>query len=160
MTLEVWSHEDWITESQEKYLLGKIQEELSNGNYESGAERSRVLRFGWGYRPASIWLRDIPPWVVFPLPGMTDFDSVTINEYQPGDSISPHIDSFEFGPRICILNLHGSAELVFTREGQRRVVPARRRGLLIMDGEARSHWKHSVPPVPELRYSLVYRKRL
>jgi len=46
-------------------------------------------------------------------------DQVIINEYQPGQGISPHIDCERcFGPRIFIISLGSQAVMEFTQTGE------------------------------------------
>ena len=75
------------------------------------------------------------------------FDQVTVNEYQPGVGLSPHVDTHSaFGDTIISLSLHCGAVMVFRRSGQHpRGVYLPPRSLLIMSGEARWAWEHYIP---------------
>ncbi|MBL1155731.1 MAG: alpha-ketoglutarate-dependent dioxygenase AlkB, partial [Ignavibacteriae bacterium] len=74
-------------------------------------------------------------------------DQVIVNEYQPGQGISAHIDCEScFGPRIFSLSLGSTAIMEFTLEGKpKKEILLDRRSLVIMYGDARSIWKHSIP---------------
>lgn len=85
--------------------------------------------------------------------------SITVNEYQKGQSIVPHIDDRKCGPVIAVLSLLSKARMRMESPGQVShwvVLPPR--SLLLMKDEARYDWKHSVEPVEELRMSVVFRK--
>lgn len=85
--------------------------------------------------------------------------SVTVNEYQRGQLIPPHIDDRKCGPVIAVLSLLSKARMRMESPEQVShwlVLPPR--SLLLMKDEARYDWKHSVEPVEELRMSVVFRK--
>ncbi|MBW7841616.1 MAG: alpha-ketoglutarate-dependent dioxygenase AlkB [Ignavibacterium sp.] len=93
-------------------------------------------------------------------------DQVIINEYQLGQGISPHIDCEScFGPRIFSLSLGSTAIMEFIREGKpKKEILLTRRSLVMMYGDARSIWKHSIPArlkdkgmERETRISLTFR---
>jgi alkylated DNA repair protein alkB family protein 8 len=75
------------------------------------------------------------------------FDQVTVNEYQPGVGLSPHVDTHSaFGDTIISLSLHCGTVMVFRRSGRHpRAVYLPPRSLLIMSGEARWAWEHYIP---------------
>lgn len=135
-----------------------------------GDKRNRILRYGpgvlaTGYVDGDL-VQEIPAelddlctrLVIF---GLVDArpNAVTVNEYHPGQGLTFHTDNDRSGDVICILGLGSACELVFRNvrgKEQRLAFPAR--ALVRMTGECRKHpWKHSVPPVPELRYSVVFR---
>ena len=78
---------------------------------------------------------------------LENFDQVTVNEYQPGVGLSPHVDTHSaFGDTIISLSLHCGTVMVFRRGGRRpRAVYLPARSLLIMSGEARWAWEHYIP---------------
>ena len=83
--------------------------------------------------------------------------SISINEYLPGNSIAPHIDSLESGPEITIVSLLSDAIMVLAlnNESHSVIVPAR--SLLQLKHEIRYKWTHSIMPVEKKRYSIVFR---
>lgn len=88
-------------------------------------------------------------------------DHVTINEYQIGQSIDWHVDSKTSGPIITVLSLNSDAIMLLRDKNDhttRRVVILPARSLLTMDGIERWDWEHTIEPVPDLRYSIVFRK--
>lgn len=84
-------------------------------------------------------------------------NSVSINEYLKGNSIAPHIDSKTSGEIISVLSLLSDAKMVFTKDNEQFSIDLPRRSLVQIRGEIRYLWKHSVPPVKDNRYSIVFR---
>lgn len=84
-------------------------------------------------------------------------DSVTVNEYLVGQEITPHIDSPSSGRVITVLSLLGEATMAFQLDRQRASVVVAPRAVVQMRGEIRDVWKHSIEPVKNVRYSLVFR---
>jgi alkylated DNA repair dioxygenase AlkB len=74
-------------------------------------------------------------------------DQLIVNEYQPGQGISPHIDCEPcFGPAICSLSLGSPCVMDFTEEagGWREPLRLERGSLVVLSGPARYDWKHSI----------------
>ncbi|MEO1644995.1 MAG: alpha-ketoglutarate-dependent dioxygenase AlkB, partial [Chloroflexota bacterium] len=74
-------------------------------------------------------------------------DQVIINEYVPGQGISPHVDCEPcFDDTILSLSLGSACMMDFTHiESQRKdSILLAPRSLLIMAGEARYDWKHGI----------------
>jgi alkylated DNA repair dioxygenase AlkB len=84
-------------------------------------------------------------------------DSVSVNEYGPGQLIKYHIDSKSSGQIITIISLLGQATMGFKKDKQEFFVNFPARALLQISGELRYNWKHCILPVTELRYSIVFR---
>lgn len=85
-----------------------------------------------------------------------------VTRYPPGSVIGWHRDAPAFGPTVVGLSL-GSACLLRFQRGrpeERRVYEAELapRSAYVLAGAARSAWQHSIPPVPELRYSITFRQ--
>ncbi len=76
-------------------------------------------------------------------------DQAIINEYLPGQGISPHIDCEPcFGDIIISLSLSSTCSMLFEQvqsDRKRFEVLLEPRSILIMQGEARYHWVHSIP---------------
>lgn len=78
------------------------------------------------------------------------FDQLTVNEYTPGVGISPHIETHSaFTDVIVSLSLSGSAAMSFRRtmDGtlHQRALFLPQRSLVVLCGEARFAWEHSIP---------------
>ncbi len=84
--------------------------------------------------------------------------SVTINQYLKGQSIVPHVDSKASGKVITVLSLLNEANMIFEKKNSEKhsvLLPAR--CLTQMKDEIRNLWKHSIEPVDNERYSVVFR---
>lgn len=123
--------------------------------------KRRVQHYGYRYDykarcvvPES-WLGPLPEWLspyadrlrangFFPqLP-----DQVIINEYEPGQGIAPHIDCVPcFTDTIASLSLGSTCVMEFTHtEIQQKIsILLAPRSLVVLSGEARYHWQHSIP---------------
>jgi alkylated DNA repair dioxygenase AlkB len=88
---------------------------------------------------------------------LTKPDSVSINEYERGQTIQPHVDSKNSGAIITVLSLESAAIMRFDREKLTFDVELPKRSLVQMRGEIRDIWLHSILPVPGHRYSVVFR---
>ena len=76
------------------------------------------------------------------------FDQVTVNKYEPGQGIPPHVDSHSpFLEPIISLSLSGDTVMVFKnlRTKEEVIFFFPRKCLLIMTGEARYLWTHCIP---------------
>jgi alkylated DNA repair dioxygenase AlkB len=89
-----------------------------------------------------------------------EFQQGGVNEYPPGAGIGWHKDKPQFGVIVGV-SLLAPATMRFRRaEGRGWIRASQRlepRSIYILDGEARTAWEHSVPPVDALRYSLTFR---
>lgn len=120
--------------------------------------KRRVQHYGYryDYRARDITpdlkLGDIPAWLAptceelhrkgyFPrVP-----DQVIVNEYEPGQGIAPHVDVSSFDATIASLSLGSSCVMEFTQGETKIPLLLEPRSLVILSGEARYRWKHSIP---------------
>jgi len=75
-------------------------------------------------------------------------DQLIVNEYQPGQGITPHVDCVPcFAETILSLSLGSPCAMNFTQTGRRTPVSLilEPESLLILQGEARYRWKHCLP---------------
>ena len=86
--------------------------------------------------------------------------SITINVYDKGYSISPHIDRIEYGPVVTILSILSDAELVLLNNSKKINISLPPRSVIQLKGEYRNIWKHSILPVKAKRISIVFRKKI
>jgi alkylated DNA repair dioxygenase AlkB len=88
------------------------------------------------------------------------FLQVGVNGYRAGAGIGWHKDKREFGIVVGV-SLLASATMRFRRAqgaGWKRVShTVKPRSIYILDGEARTEWEHSIPPLSDLRYSITFR---
>jgi alkylated DNA repair dioxygenase AlkB len=153
---------DFITEDEEKAIMSHIIKAKAT----KSKSRNTIKRFGSSlpYK-SNMASKVIPPFLDAIASKLYDQnlltakpDSVTINEYFPGQGIAPHIDSKSSGDIITILSLLGSAKMDFVKGDKKFSIDYPARCLLQMKDEIRYSWMHSILKVNEIRYSLVFRK--
>lgn len=91
------------------------------------------------------------------------FDQVIVNEYQPGQGIASHVDSTHcFGKTIASFSLGSSCLMEFTNTKTQEKTDIRLEpgGLLVLQGEARSVWKHGIETCKKERISITLREVL
>jgi alkylated DNA repair dioxygenase AlkB len=74
-------------------------------------------------------------------------DQAIINEYQPGQGISPHVDCVPcFGPVVAAISLGSGCVMDFThpQDGTKVPVHLAPGSLCVMTGPARYAWRHSI----------------
>lgn len=69
-----------------------------------------------------------------------------VNEYLPGQGIGAHTDLAAFGPVVASLTLAAATTMQLARRGQTHELRLEPRSLLILAGEARTHWTHGILP--------------
>lgn len=84
-------------------------------------------------------------------------DSISINEYLIGQEIRPHIDSPSSGDIIVVLSLLSDAKMQFNNKNESFIVEVKSKSLVVMKNEIRFKWMHSILPVKNKRYSIVFR---
>jgi alkylated DNA repair protein alkB family protein 8 len=150
---------DWITPEAGQSLLSYI-----DAAEWSTQLRRRVqhygLRYDYARRTVSTDSRaaDVPPlpaWarkeaVRLVREGIMgrEVDQAIINEYQPGQGISPHIDCVPcFGPVVAAISLGSACVMDFThpQDGTKISVRLSSGSLCVMTGPARYTWRHSIP---------------
>lgn len=131
--------------------------------------KRRVQHYGWRYDykargiTQDLHIGVIPDW----LAGLCERlsaegifsrtpDQVIINEYQPGQGISAHVDCVPcFGNTIASLSLSSSCVMdlthATTREKQSHLLEPR--SLLVLSGDVRYHWQHAIPARKSDRYN-------
>ena len=73
-------------------------------------------------------------------------DQVIINEYLPGQGITPHIDCVPcFGDTIASLSLGSPCVMEFSKGAEKIPVLLEPRSLVVLFGDARYRWKHAIP---------------
>jgi alkylated DNA repair dioxygenase AlkB len=148
---------DWLDATQELDLLARI-----DAAPWSTELRRRVQHYGhqydYGRRAVAAAVDAVPP-----VPGWARAlavrlhteghlgdvaDQVIVNEYLPGQGISPHVDCVScFGPAVASISLGSPCTMEFVRptRSERRQVWLEPRGLCVMTGEARYRWRHGIP---------------
>ncbi len=152
---------DFITKEEEYKIMSFVKRE----NKKRTTGRNNIQRFGSNVPYNNFVVSEqIPDYLnnlskkIYSLGGLTfEPDSVSINEYYPNQNIVPHIDSKSSGDVITVLSLLGPAEMIFEKKEEKLKFHILPRSLIQIKGEARAEWKHSIEPVKEMRYSIVFR---
>lgn len=134
--------------------------------------KRRVVSFGWRYDFSARHLQkadNIPDFLLALRPaaavfaGMDaeEFQHVMVTEYSSGAGIGWHRDKAVFGQVVgisllapCVLRMRRA---VGEKKWERVNVLAAPRSAYFLSGQARAVWKHSIPPVDALRYSITFR---
>lgn len=152
---------EYISRDEETTLLSHLRKT----KHTIGTGRNSISRYGSALPYKSRVNKHIPSWFGFIITRLQDdniitSDSVTVNEYHPTQSIDWHIDSPSSGPTIVVLSLLSEAIMemrnVHTHQSKQFVLHPR--SLLIMEGEERELWEHSIQPLVAHRFSIVFRK--
>jgi len=146
----------FVTAAEEAALLTAIDSERWRHDL-----KRRVQHYGYRYdykaRTVDEWMRlgSLPAWVTRIAKRLvsdgyfaTEPDQLIVNEYQPGQGISPHVDCEPcFGPVICSISLGSQCVMEFAEVvGAGRVsMLLERCSAVVLSGPARSVWKHSIP---------------
>ncbi|KYM95618.1 PREDICTED: alkylated DNA repair protein alkB homolog 8 [Cyphomyrmex costatus] len=164
--------ENFITEEQEKMLLETVDwDKCKNvidlqsiswdqyGTVWSQLKYRDVKHFGYEFEYGTNLVNPDKPIVPIPqeykfLQTLFDkhghkytYDQLTVNRYLPGQGIPPHIDTHSvFEDTILSLSLGSMCIMNFIKEDKRIEILLPTRSLLIMTGEARYAWKHSISP--------------
>ena len=161
---------DFITLAEEKTLLDAID----LGIWINDLKR-RVQHYGYkyDYKARRIDLRmrigGLPYWLealASRLQAENFFvakpDQIIVNEYQPGQGITPHIDCEPcFADTVVSLSLNSTAVMEFSRGEEKIPYLLEPRSVIALTNESRYEWKHSIPArKKDLFQELIYpRKR-
>jgi alkylated DNA repair dioxygenase AlkB len=164
--------EDIISEADEAALVASLATlELKPFEFHGHVGNRRVTSFGLRYDYAR---RTVEPTERFPLfieelrrkaadfagRNIDEIQPGGVNQYPPGAGIGWHKDKPEFGVIVgvsllapAIMRLRLSTGTSWIRKSQ----ILKPRSIYILEGEVRTRWEHSIPPVDSLRYSLTFR---
>jgi alkylated DNA repair dioxygenase AlkB len=164
--------DNFIDAATEQELIARIAA-LPLQRFQFGAFEGnrRVAWFGYQYDYSQQRLtaaEPIPDWAA-PIArqaeawaglGEGSVRQVLCTQYDEGVGIGWHRDKPHFD-KVLGLSLGSSCKFRFRRrhgdKWQRYTLEALPRSLYLMDGEARSQWEHSIPPVEAPRYSITFR---
>ncbi|XP_021928885.1 alkylated DNA repair protein alkB homolog 8 isoform X2 [Zootermopsis nevadensis] len=156
--------EEFVTEDEEESLLNCIDWKTTDSHLGQTLKHRRVKHYGYEFRydinsvdkdcPLS---EIIPSECNFLLDRLKENNAnvlssfptqLTVNHYQPGQGIPPHVDTHSaFEDPILSLSLGSSIVMEFRHQiGQMIPVLLPRRSLLIMSEEARYAWSHGITP--------------
>jgi alkylated DNA repair dioxygenase AlkB len=164
--------EDIISEADEAALAKSLATlDLKQFEFHGHLGNRRVISFGLRYdyaRRAAKATDGFPAFVAdvrnkvakFAGRKVDEFQQGGVNLYPPGAGIGWHKDKPQFGVIVGV-SLLAPATMRFRRaEGTGWIRTSQRlepRSIYILEGEARTVWEHSVPPVDAVRYSLTFR---
>lgn len=148
---------DFITDYEERKLIALIDQQPWLNDLSR-----RVQHYGFKYDykarkiDNSMYLGNLPEWlqnlaVRMHTHKLIDFmpDQAIINEYEPGQGISPHIDCEPcFGDTIISLSLGSSAVMNFESKPNSKEkieIFLEPRSLVVMKEESRYNFYHSIP---------------
>lgn len=143
--------ENFITKEEELELLKNIYE-----NDWSDQLKRRVQQYGYKYSYTSRNLSnndiadEIPEFMSPISDRLKQYfgklpEQLIINEYTPGQGINPHTDARVFGDPIISISLGSACEFLFENTNSKYSLYLKPRTLVVMSGESRSSWKHSIP---------------
>lgn len=145
---------------------------FKNFDFHGFRGKRRVISFGWKYDFEIERIRkigEIPP-MLLPARALaaslaelepTELKQALVTEYRPGAPIGWHRDKVAFGV-VVGLSLLSSCTLRLRRKVEERwervSIIAEPGSAYVLSGQARAEWKHSIPPVEQLRYSITFRQ--
>jgi len=151
--------DDWLDPDACQVMLAQI--EAADWSTEL---RRRVQhyghRYGYGRRSVAADPRTaaavppLPPWALQQAGRLTregimsqGAGQVIVNEYQPGQGISAHVDCVPcFGPVVAAISLGSGCVMDFThlQDGRKAGVYLAPGSLCVMTGSARYEWRHGI----------------
>jgi alkylated DNA repair dioxygenase AlkB len=171
-------HENFITAAEEQELTVQIEQlPLEPFQYYQFTGKRRTASFGWQYQFGTNQIATAPDIPSFLVPVRDRVGSlfsidpgalaqVSIIEYSVGSPIGWHRDVPYFGV-VAGISLGAACRMRFRRrQGSRSKKFDRKdvlsidlapRSVYLMSGASRDLWQHSIPPVKDLRYSIMMR---
>jgi len=172
--LGLYIYKNFISDDDHSSLIEEIKQELSESISKVSkryVDRNRVIRYGdrsicdnnyYEYKfPKNI--DKIAEQLVSSKILRYKPDSININEYLIGDFIAPHIDRKVSGPIVTILSVNSTATMLFQNTKNPKdnfEIIMHPKDILQMKDSIRWEWSHSIFPVKETRYSIVFRSIL
>lgn len=147
---------EFVTQTEQENLLSEIDKQTWLLDI-----RRRTQHYGYKYDytrklvDSSLFLGPIPNWLQPYTQRLVDQkifeklpDQIIINEYNPGQGISRHVDCVPcFGDTIASLSLNSTCmmELEQLKSSKKGTIMLAPLSLLVLTGEARHDWMHSIP---------------
>lgn len=156
--------DDFLTVEEEKQLLEKIN------SFEWSNKLSRKTQhYGYLYdysNPKKEKTTPIPDCfdsIINKLNTIYNIhpDQLIINEYKPGQFISPHIDNIQlFEDNIASISLGSECTIQFINQNDIYKIVAERRSIIILSGDSRYNYTHEIIKNSNsgIRVSLTFRK--
>ena len=162
-----------LDEGEEEALLAILDTLETHELHMRGQTALRTVRHygyeydyeGWRLRPTEplpeslSWVRERAAAVAGVDPEA--FEQTMVTRYPPGSTIGWHRDAPLFGPTVAGVSTGAPGVMRFQRrQGAERHVYEMELApgsAYVLSGASRSAWRHSIPPAPDLRYSLTFR---
>jgi len=176
--MDFFTHENFISETEEQELIREIETlHLAPFKYYQFTGKRRTASFGWEYEFGTSDIKTAPEIPAFLLPfraragelfkiDPNSLVQANIIEYSTGSPIGWHRDIPHFGVVVGI-SLGAACRMRFRKSKRVRSKNVNRdeilsielqpRSIYFMSGASREMWQHSIPPVKELRYSIMMR---
>ena len=164
-----------LSPAEERRLLGELESlPFREFEFRGYLGKRRVVSYGWRYDFNDKALRradDMPLFLRSVREIAARFAGVDpdalqqalVSEYSAGAGIGWHRDKAMFGDVIGLSLLAPCVFRLRRRRGagwERRSFEAEPRSAYLLRGPSRTEWEHSIPPVPDLRYSITFRNFL
>ncbi|KAI8815703.1 uncharacterized protein EV422DRAFT_502112 [Fimicolochytrium jonesii] len=152
---------DFVTSEEEANLLASVDHERDSPRWIDMLKR-RVQHYGFRFdyalndvdldsiiEPMPAWAEPVLQRYRAAFPEHESPDQLTVNEYWPGAGIGPHADRHTiFGDVVVALSLGSGVVMEFRRLEEASYltynVHLPSRSLLVISGEARYRWEHSI----------------
>ena len=142
---------DVITEDEEANIMKWLDAQVW-----STAIKRRTQHYGYEYSYTSKFVSQTIPMsgpildIANRLSNIFNANQCIVNEYYRDQAISPHIDANMFGPIIMGLSIGAPANMIFTNGDKKFIAYLPRRSLVLLQDEARTLWKHSIPSTKKI----------
>jgi len=122
-----------------------------------GERRAQIYGYSYHYTKGGLYrVEDLPPWAEdlsarLVRDGLMPdaADQLVVNDYAAGQGIQAHVDAPLFTDTIISVSLGSNCVMEFTNEaGDTEARFLEPRSTLVIGGEARHEWKHSIPSRP------------
>ncbi len=147
---------DYLTADEHDCLVATVDRQP----WLTGLQR-RVQHYGYRYDykarkvARDFYLGPLPDWAAGLAERLrregwfaTPPDQLIVNEYQPGQGISKHVDCVPcFGPTVVSVSLGSTCVMELAEAKTKRKVPLllAPRSAVVLQGDARYRWTHAVP---------------
>jgi alkylated DNA repair dioxygenase AlkB len=161
-----------ILPAEERDLAARFESlPLKPFDFHGWLGKRRVVSFGWRYDYGGRTLRESDAIPSFLLPlreraaavagvAAEDLRQILVTEYAPGAGIGWHRDKPMFEDVVAVSFL-AACVLRFRRRAadgwERAAMTLAPRSAYLLRGPSRREWEHSIPAVPQLRYSVTFR---
>ena len=144
---------DFLDRRQERDLIAHVD---SNEWLDDLARRVQHYGFKYDYGHGPLRKTNpLPQWATYVGKRLQEEkfmpqvpNQLIVNEYQPGQGISPHVDrEDQFGETVISLSLGSQITMDFIKKDTREKVSLLLdpRSLVVLSGEARHEWMHGIP---------------